>query len=55
MRDGQVPGMEENPVDGERGVLPRGIECVADKRVPDVAKVDTNLVGPARKKVTFDQ
>ena len=55
MRDGQAPGMEEYPVNGERGVFPRGIEGVSDKRVPDVAKVDTNLVGPARKKVTFDQ
>ena len=55
MWDGQAPGVQENPVDRERGVLSWGIEGVTDERVPEVAEVNTNLVGPACKKVTFDQ
>lgn len=55
MRDRQTPGMKENAVYGERGVLPRCIDGITDEGMSDVAQVDANLVGSAGQKVALDQ
>ena len=47
--------MEKNTFDGKRGALPRGIDGIPNKRVPEVAKMDTYLVSPAGQEVALDQ
>jgi hypothetical protein len=47
--------MEENPVNVKRGVFPGGIDGITNERVPDVAKMDTNLMSPAGQEVALDQ
>ncbi len=47
--------MEENAVNGKRGVFSGSIDGITNERVPDVAKMDTNLVSPACQEVALDK
>jgi hypothetical protein len=47
--------MEKNTVNGKRGAFSRGIDGIPNKRVPDVAKMDTYLVSSTGQEVALDQ
>jgi len=48
MGDREPPRMEKNPIGGERRGFFLGVKGIPYKRMPDVAKVNPDLMRPSR-------